>query len=89
VAQKTEYIVMTAAAKMPQSCWGVYRRVAVVEVEKGARPKMISERAIGVVRVSAIWERLNVGKTERCAYAQALKDAEQLCAKLNKKQAEK
>jgi hypothetical protein len=29
------YIVQTAAASMPSSCWGTYRRVAVLEVEDG------------------------------------------------------
>jgi hypothetical protein len=80
---KTEFIIMTASACMPQSCWGVYRRVAVVEVEKGAKPKMISDRAIGVVRVVSTWERLNVGKTDRCAYRVALRHAHEYCARLN------
>lgn len=78
------YIVMTAAAAMPATCWGKYRRVAVVEVEQGAAwPAMISERARGVVRIVATWERRNVGTTERCAYARALTEAQELADKLN------
>ena len=41
----THFIVKTAAACMPASCWGQYRRVAVLEVEVGTEPKMISARA--------------------------------------------
>lgn len=45
------YVVMTAAACMPSSCWGRYRRVAVVEVRDGAeKPKQIrnTKTATGV-----------------------------------------
>jgi hypothetical protein len=44
---------------------------------------MLSERARGVVRVVATWEKLNVGKTARCAYQRALADAIELAAELN------
>ena len=33
----SNYIVKTAAAAMPNSCWGVYRRVAVLEVQDGTQ----------------------------------------------------
>lgn len=79
----TEYIVMSAAAKMPSTCWGTYRRVAVLEVDIGAKPKMISERARGVVRIVRTWEKLNGGTTERCAYEQALAAARELARELN------
>lgn len=81
---KTVYIVKTAAACMPSSCWGTYRRVAVLECEAWqTAPSMISNRARGVVRVVQTWERLNVGLTDRCAYRQALIEAEHLCVQLN------
>ena len=77
------YKLMTAAAKMPQSCWGIYRRIAIVEVEtEDTEPAMISERARGVVQIVATWEKLNVGKTDRCAYAKALKEAEEMLESL-------
>jgi hypothetical protein len=78
-------IVMTAAARMPSSCWGRYGRIAVVEVEDDfdGRPAMISDRARGVVRVVETWERRRVGKTDRCAFRRALAEAEALCASLN------
>lgn len=81
---RNHFIVQTAAAAMPGSCWGVYRRVAVLEVERGiSRVSSISAHARGCVRVVATWERLNVGHTERCAYRRALAEAERLAATLN------
>jgi len=80
---ETKFIVMTSAAKMPQSCWGQYRRIGVLEIEAGSSPTMISERARGVVRVVETWEKLNVGKTARCAYQRALAEAEAMAAELN------
>ena len=79
----TTYIVQTAAAKMPNSCWGQYRRVAVMEIITGTQPAMISKRARGVVRVVATWEKCNVGRTERCAYERALSEAYELAHQLN------
>jgi len=81
---QTEYIIMTASAHMPNSCWGIYRRVALVEVEKGVEPKMISERARGVVRIVRTWENLNVGTTDKCAYRRALAEAKTELAELEK-----
>lgn len=84
----THFIVQTAAAQMPNSCWGVYKRVAVLEVEAGLeRVSSISERARGCVRVVETWEKLNVGKTSRCAYSRALAAAQALAAELNAKMA--
>jgi len=79
------FIVLTAAANMPASCWGRYGRVAVVELEPGTTeyPRMISDRARGVARVIQTWEKCNVGKTERSAFASALREAEALATELN------
>ena len=78
------YIVQFAQAKMPRSCWGQYRRVAVLRVEDGIdRVAMISERARGVLAVVATWERCNVGRTARGAFQRALAEAEALSASLN------
>ena len=81
--KNTEFVVMTASECMPSSCWGKYGKVAVVEIEEDADPKMISERARGVVRIVETWRRLNVGTTERCAFQKALAEANELCDKLN------
>ena len=80
----SRYIIMTASAQMPNSCRGIYRRVAVVELTPGftKTPKMISERAIGIKRIVETWERLNVGKTHRCAYQVALMEADELIQQL-------
>ena len=77
------YVVKTSAAKMAASVKGQYRRVAVLEVDPGTEPSMISERARGVRRIVQIWDRLNVGTTDRCAYRVALAEAEAMVAKLN------
>ena len=79
------WIVMTAAARMPSSCWGRYRRIALVKITDqmaacGGRPAMISERAHGVIEVRETWEKLSVGTTARCAYRRALAEAEALAA---------
>lgn len=80
----THYIVQTANACMPQSCWGRYRRVAVLEVEAELDSvSMISEHALGCVQVVETWERLNVGSTAACAYEVALAEAQELCDELN------
>jgi hypothetical protein len=79
----SEYIVRTASAKMPASCKGCYRKVAVIEVEDGVVPKMISERARGVLRIVEMWDALNVGKTDRCAYKLALLAANHMAERLN------
>jgi len=78
------YIVQTATAHMPTSCWGRYGRVAVLEVEAGITGvAMISPRARGCVRVVRTWEKRNIGTTNRCAYARALAEAKALAAELN------
>ena len=78
------FIIQTAAAQMPSSCKGRYRRVAVLEVEDGLeRVAMISERARGVIRIVQTWEKLNVGISARCAYQRALRDARDLVFSLS------
>jgi hypothetical protein len=79
----TRFIVQTAAANMPAKCWGNYRRVAVLEVHADMeKAPMISDRAKGT-RVVCTWEKCNVGKAIRSAYAKALADAEELCNEMN------
>ena len=63
-----DLIVMSSAANMPSSCKGEYRRVALLRVERGVVPAMISARARGVVELLGVAERLNVGSTDRCAF---------------------
>lgn len=82
-AKETEYVIKVSGAAMPSSCWGIYRRIAVIEVEKGVSPKMISDRARGVVRIVETWEDLHLGQTRRCAVARAMLDAIALANSLN------
>ena len=79
----TEYIVMTAAAKMPSTCWGRYGKVAIAEVTKGIRPKMISERALGMVRIVELHDRLHaIGPGS--AFNRTLAAAKIRCEHLNR-----
>lgn len=86
---KSRFVVQTASANMPNSCWGQYIRVAVLEIDPRTcpddGPKMISARARGVVRVVETWEKCNVGRTDRCAANKAIKAAEEMAAELNRK----
>ncbi|SDG59461.1 hypothetical protein SAMN05216338_1001846 [Bradyrhizobium sp. Rc2d] len=85
-----DWIVMTASASMPSNCRGIYRNVAVIEIEKaGIVPKMISERARGVRRIVRHYGPQSVGKTDRCAYACAVASAEAMCTKLRDEHAAK
>lgn len=76
----SRFIIMTSTAKMPSSVRSPYRNVAVVETDlpEGEEPKMISTRARGVIRIVEMWERCNVGTSDRSAYAVALKSAHML-----------
>lgn len=75
--------VLVSSAKMPNTCKGVYKRVAVLRVdhherEPGFVPKTIRE--MRGVEIAKTWEKLNVGKTEACAYRVALAEAETYAA---------
>ena len=82
-----EWIVMTSQAKMPGSCWGKYRNVALVQLNqeytaKQLKPKYISTRARGVLRVVHLGHHFD-GETDRCAFARALAAAKQRAYDLN------
>lgn len=76
------FIVKTSA--VPAKI-GRYVRHAVLEVPEGTDPGdvIISERCKRVLRIVETWERQSMGKTDRCAAARSLKEAQALCAKLN------
>lgn len=87
-----KFVVLTASAHMPNSCWGRYGRIALIELapeyaELGMRPKMISARARGTARVICVWERLHKGGP-RSAYWIAFREATEIAKKLNKKEGE-
>ena len=77
------YVVLTAAAYMPSSCWGRYGKVAVLETNGENMPCRIDERLNCVRRIVRCWDRRNIGKTEKCAFQRAKKEAEELAARLN------
>ena len=79
----TEYVVLTSSAHVKGKArqFGRYRNVAVCEVT-GCYPKMISKRARGMVSIIRHWGACSVGKTERCQYRRALREAEALKAEL-------
>jgi len=82
------HIVMDACAPSRGKWQHPRRKVAVVQLTqeytaKNWRPKMISDRARGVLRIIATWNNLYVGKTDKCEYAVRLKAAEELAARLN------
>lgn len=84
-AERYTYHLLVSSAQMPNSCKGVYKRIAILRVDHHERPigfvpKTIREmRGVEIVRT---WERLNVGTTERCAYKLALREAETALAEL-------
>ena len=83
---ETEFVVMTASTRCPAK-FGVYKKVAIVEIRKdwlvAGKPDRIDTNALGVVGI--VWERdrLNVGSTENCAFDRALDEAHQLAAEWN------
>jgi hypothetical protein len=81
----SKFIVKTASARMPQSCKGIYRRVAVLAIEPELDDvAMISERARGCLEIVAEWDRLSAsGTTLRSEYRRALIEAEAMAAALN------
>jgi hypothetical protein len=80
----SRFIVMSANAPMPASVKAPYRRVAVLEVDlpEGVLPKMISDRAKGVVRIIETWERCHA-RGEHSAFRRAMVEAEALAAFYN------
>lgn len=88
------WLVMTSSAKMPGTCWGQYRRVALVNVpywlaNQGWRPAMISDRSRGIVTPHGMRSGIidmghhNVGKNIRSAYARTVAAAEARAQRLN------
>jgi hypothetical protein len=88
------WIVMTSSAKMPNSCWGQYRNVALVHINQeytanAKMPKLISERARGVVCLSTMRSAVlhmghfHCGRTLRSAYHRALTEAQRRANVLN------
>ena len=82
---KTEFVVRDSSAHQPSSRKWKHprRRVAVLEVEPGAVPAMISERARGVIRIVRVWEDLYTGPSQHCQYARAMSAAREMAERLS------
>ena len=79
-----KFIVQDASAKVPSSWYGIYRKVAVLEVHDGVeRASMMSDRSKDVIRVVVEYGPLRVGKTPRSEYARHRTLCEDMVAKLN------
>ena len=78
-------VAMSACARMPASCRGQYRRAALVIVDTDvcAIPKMISERARGVVRLIDSTGGLHVGRTEKGAWQRKMTNMERIARIIN------
>lgn len=80
---RTAYAVVVSAAKMPLSCWGRYKHVAVIEyIEADGPPLYISDRPKRVVRIVCEWRRQYDGATSRSAAGRAIATACKLAAAL-------
>ena len=80
----SEFIVMTAASHGLNGSGyaGRFGKVALCEVEAGTRPKMISARALGMVRIIELHDHLYRGGP-KSGYATTLEYAKRKCAELN------
>ena len=80
-------IVYTSSASMPSSCNGHYRKVYVIDVpywlawQKDYKPRAVNAKE--VLRLIRDFGPQSVGKTERCAYQQAIKHATELAYQYN------
>lgn len=84
----SRYVVKVSSAKMPNSCWGRYVHVAVLEVDADApRIHAIDDRPHYVRRIVRAWRNRCVGKTPRCASERAEREAYELAARLNDRRA--
>ena len=75
--QTTDLVVVSSCAAMPNSCWGIYRRAALVEIPRSLHHiAAIDSRRLTIVTSR---EKLNVGSTTRCAFARALTELIVIC----------
>jgi len=74
---KFDYAIVVSQAKMPSSCWGRYYRIGLVRYPEGGEiPKIIRNSSKKGHEILCTWEKLNSGKTARCAFERALAEAE-------------
>lgn len=77
-------VIRVSAATPSINCFGKYKKVAVMMMESGSpAPRMISNRAKGCKKILWISGFVSVGKTDRCAYAKAIRYATALADAIN------
>ena len=80
-------IVVTKSASMPSSCKGHYRKVYVVDISPDAPtgyiPPQVRQGGKHIISIVRDLGPHNVGKTNRCAFARAVKEAEQIANDYN------
>ena len=81
-------IVVTKSASMPSSCKGHYRKVYVVDLSPDAAalgyiPPQVRQGGKHIISIVRDLGPHNVGKTDRCAFARAVKEAEQIASEYN------
>lgn len=69
----SQFVLIDSSARS-KGKWGEYRRLALLEVEDGYIPKMISTRPKGVIRVVRDWGRLHA-RGVNTEYSRALTEA--------------
>lgn len=83
------YVVLESSAHMPSKVRARYARIVVVQLSQeftshDYRPKMISARARGVLRIVREYPVVpRNGKTERSGYVRTRRAATELAANLN------
>jgi hypothetical protein len=77
------YIVMTSVAQSKGKFAHARRNIAIIKTDEETWPKMISERARGVVAITHYWKSLFVGTTNKSEYWNVLNMANDMCANLN------
>lgn len=84
----SRFVIRTSSAKMPSSCRGRYRHIAVMEMQEDAPdPAQISLRAKGCIRIVRQWNNQHVGQPGgRSEYYRAMAEAEALVNQLNVKE---
>ena len=84
-AERYSYHLVVSSACMPNSCWGVYKRIAVLRIDHHERPAgfmPVIIRETRGVKIERLWDKLHVGKTDHCAFKVALRKATELLAEL-------
>lgn len=70
-----DFHIVESKAKMPSSCWGRYGRIGLLITKENYIPIRIDSRPKKVVGIIELWDKLHMGKTDKCAYSKARDEA--------------